>query len=123
MNTQAIHTYGSARSPAKDPRTAEAVVLSRITARLGDADRRSGQDFPAFAAALDENRKFWSIAAIDLASDGNRLPDDLRARLLSIAAFVLDQTSRMLASGGSAAALIDINRAVISGLAAQADPT
>lgn len=119
MNLHATHSYGSARSPAKDPRTVEAALLSRITARLHEANRGRKIDYPTLVSALDDNRHFWSLIAIDLASEGNRLPDTLRASLISIAGFVLSHTVSVLSSEAVVDPLLDINRAVITGLSSE----
>ncbi|MRX49018.1 flagellar biosynthesis regulator FlaF [Paracoccus sp. S-4012] len=114
------HAYGSAHSPAKDPRTAESAVLARITARLHTAAARGRDGFPQLAVALNDNRRFWTAAAADLADDGNGLPADLRAGMISLAGFVLAHSSRVLAGEAAAEPLIEVNRAVIHGLSAQA---
>lgn len=116
MNAPRHHAYGSALSPAKDPRAAESAVLARITARIASAAAAEGQGFRHLAAALNDNRRFWTAAATDLAGDGNGLPAELRARLISLAGFVSRHTSQVLAGEASAEPLVEINRAVIHGL-------
>lgn len=120
MNAPRHHAYDSALSPAKDPRAAEAAVLARITARLVAAASQGREGFPRLATALNENRRFWTAAAIDLAGDGNGLPSELRAGLISLAGFVDDHSSRVLAGEAPADPLVEINRAVIHGLGAPA---
>lgn len=120
MNAPLKHAYGSALSPAKDPRAAEAAVLARITARLVAAASQGGAGFAQLATALNDNRRFWTAAAADLAGDGNGLPPDLRARLISLAGFVDSHSSRVLTGDASADPLVAINRAVVEGLGAQA---
>lgn len=115
MNAQVPSGYGTAGSVEADPRRAEAVVLSKLAAGMIRASApESG--FPLLVAAVHENRRFWRIAAADLAGDGNRLPLALRAQLLSLAGFVEKDTGRILSGGANAAALIQINRAVARGL-------
>lgn len=118
MNAPLTHAYGSALSPAKDPRAAESAVLARITARILSAAARDREGFPQLAAALNDNRRFWTTAAADLAGDGNGLPPDLRAALVSLAGFVVRHTSHVLSGEAAADPLVEINRAVIHGLGA-----
>lgn len=121
MNAPLQHAYGSALSPAKDPRAAESAVLARITARmLSAADARDRGSFPQLAAALNDNRRFWTAAAADLAGDGNGLPAELRAGLISLAGFVGRHTSQVLSGEADLDPLVEINRAVIQGLDARA---
>lgn len=120
MNAPRHHAYGSALSPAKDPRAAESAVLARITARMIAAGDLGRGGFPQLAAALNDNRRFWTAAATDLAGDGNALPAETRAGLISLAGFVLSHSSRVLSGEATAEPLVEINRAVIHGLGAQA---
>ena len=120
MNAPRHHAYGSALSPAKDPRAAESAVLSRITARMLSAGADGREGFPRLAAALNDNRRFWTAAAADLAGEGNALPAELRARLISLAGFVMRHSSAVLAGTAALDPLVEINRAVIQGLGAPA---
>ena len=80
------------------------------------ASERGKDGFTHLATAVHENRRFWRVAAQDLAGDGNRLPQALRAQLLSLAQFVEDETSRVLDGSTDAGALVEINRSVARGL-------
>lgn len=118
MNAPVLHGYGAA-SPVLDARGAEAAVLRRITGRLAIATAPQA-GFAQLATALDDNRRFWNQAALDLASAGNALPEALRASLLSLAGFVEAHTSRILAGAASTEPLVAINSAVIRGLTGEA---
>lgn len=120
MNAPRHHAYGSALSPAKDPRAAESAVLARITARMVSAGGLGRGGFPQLAAALNDNHRFWTAAAADLAGEGNALPTELRASLISLAGFVEKHTSRILAGEAVIEPLVEVNRAIIQGLGAQA---
>lgn len=80
-------------------------------------DGREG--FSQLAAALSDNRRFWSTCATDLAGDGNTLPTALRAQLISLAGFVQAHTAKVLLHQASIEPLTAINRAVIEGLSAE----
>jgi len=70
----------------------------------------------SLARAAAANADLWSTLAADLADDGNDLPDDLKARLLSLAIFSIRQSHRAIAGNAEPAALIDINLAIMKGL-------
>lgn len=123
MNAVRHNAYESTLSPARDPRAAEAAVLARITGRMASAAGRGGPGFADLAAAIADNRRFWTAAAADLAGEGNGLPRELRAGLISIAGFVATQSSRVLSGDAALTPLIEINRAVIQGLNGAGVPT
>ena len=117
---RAAGTYGSVQRHTIGPREAEARLLSRYAAQLAHHSEAGSAAFPALVNALHENRRLWETMAMDLAEDGNALPDGLRAQIVSIAGFVLRQTAKVLSREGSVEALIDINRALARGLCAEA---
>lgn len=119
MNAPVYHGYGSAMSPVRDARSAEAAVLRRITGRMALASGPSGSH-PQLVAALQDNRRFWNQAAMDLFSDDNGLPQQLRATLLSLAAFTGTHTTRCLSGAATPEPLVAINTAVIRGLSGEA---
>lgn len=67
--------------------------------------------------ALSENQRLWSALKHDLADEGNGLPPDLRASLISIALWVERQTTSVLAAEANVEPLIAVNRSICSGLA------
>lgn len=119
MNAIRKTTYGSALSPTKSPRDAEAAILGRITARMVTSAKDGREGFSQLAAALSDNRRFWLTCATDLSGDGNTLPTALRAQLISLAGFVQDHTAKVLLQQASIEPLTAINRAVIEGLSAE----
>ncbi|AXC49182.1 flagellar biosynthesis regulatory protein FlaF [Paracoccus suum] len=119
MNALPTPTYGSALSPTKSPRDAEATILARITARMVSSATQGQVAFPQLVEALSDNRRFWSTCAGDLAADGNSLPIALRAQLISLADFVQAHTARVLSQHASIEPLTAINRAIIEGLSAE----
>jgi flagellar protein FlaF len=118
--THAQDLYGHARS-LKTPRDLEYALFVRVTGRLRRALGRTGPDAePERIAALHDNRRLWSTLSFDLAHPANALPQDLRARLLSLANFALRTGDRMLAGRLATAegipVLVEINTIVMRGL-------
>lgn len=106
------HGYGS--NVVRTPRDAEYEIFSRVTRMLRQAAQESqGADL---IAAVHKNNQLWTILAADLAGPGNGLPDDLRARLLSLASFSLRHGHLAMAGKGKVDPLIDVNMAMMRGL-------
>jgi len=112
--------YGAHASRIRTDRAVEYDAFSRVTGRLSAAARRDDDEaFSDLCAALHDNRRLWTVIALDVAGDGNRLPDDLRARLLYLARFTDQHTSKVMAGKADPSVLIDVNTAVMRGLAGQ----
>lgn len=119
----AAQAYSSPRDAALTPRQAEYRVFARVTHRLADAraarERGDPGAYPRLLEALEDNRRLWAVLAADLASDGNGLPERLRADLISLAAFAQAETARVRAGETDARALVEINETIMKGLRAR----
>lgn len=118
--TQARSLYSQARS-LKHPRDLEYELFARVTARLDRAIAMAGPAaMPERFAALDENRRLWTVLAVDLAQPGNALPTELRARLMYLADYTLRTGEQILAGAPEAmellSSLVEINTIVMQGL-------
>ncbi len=112
--------YGGGNTPIKTDRRSEYDVIARVTQSLKSAADRDV--FPDLVRALQDNRRLWTILAIDLSDDENGLPEEIRARLLYLAEFTFRTTSDILARKVKPQILIDINLAVMRGLQPQKAP-
>ncbi len=70
--------------------------------------------------ALHWNRQLWSTLATDCAVEGNMLPKQLRASIISISIWVGKYSSQVALGQEDIQGLIDINKNIMEGLAAQA---
>lgn len=82
---------------------------------------RRAQDAGAGSAeaqdALVYTRRLWTIFLDDLSSNGNELPEALRAQLISIGIWTLKEIERLRSGlGESFADLIEINAIIRDGL-------
>lgn len=109
--------YGSSNSAIRTPRSDEYTAFSRITAAM-----KKAETFGETAEALTNNRRLWTTLAADLAGDGNGLPRELRADLLSLAAFTDRHTSKVLRREAGIEVLIDLNTTIMAGLRQQRAP-
>ena len=70
-------------------RADERVLLLRAVGLLEAATAAPDPAGRRLAEAITFSHRLWSALLLDLASTGNALPDDLKARLISIGLFVL----------------------------------
>nr|WP_242481608.1 flagellar biosynthesis regulator FlaF [Paracraurococcus ruber] len=111
----AAAAYGSVIRETETPRDIEYRVLARTTDQLETA-AQPGAGPTALPAALHDNRMVWTAFAADLASPGNAWDDAGKARLISLAAWVVAESERVLQGAKPPNALIEINRIIMRGL-------
>lgn len=118
MNALSIarRAYSAAAAPIRTPQDAEYEILARITRQIRRAAEKRSLGFAELAAALHENRKLWTVFAVDVADPENRLPRDLRARVFYLSEFTEIHTGRVLAGKAGVEPLLEINTAVLRGL-------
>jgi len=109
--------YRNAQSFAERPRAVEHRLMTEITSEMISA-RDSGSGTAALMPALHRNREVWSVLSAVCGATGNRLPAPLRASMISLSIWVDRFTSEVVAGREPIDALIDVNRAIIEGLAA-----
>lgn len=117
--TMARMAYSSAAAPTRTAQGVEYEAFAKVTARLKSYSGRGREGFPGLAAALSDNRRLWTILALDVADPENKLPELLRAQILSLAEFTQAHTAQVLMRNATAAALIDINTSIMRGLRQQ----
>jgi flagellar protein FlaF len=113
-NTHAYRHYASA--PIKSSKDAEIEIILDTTRRLSRAYATQGTDYASFALALQDNRKLWITLATDVATSGNLLSADLRAKIFYLAEFTQDYTRKVLSKNLSPEPLLDVNLAILRGL-------
>jgi flagellar protein FlaF len=107
--------YATAQSVRTD-RDAEYAIFAKITHRLRAVDEDDRSVFPELARAVGDNARLWSALAQDLMQDGNALPVELRAQLISLAEYVRKHSNAVLSGHDKVAPLIDINTSIMRGL-------
>jgi flagellar protein FlaF len=115
-NDHARSGYRAAATPIRTERDTEYQVFAQVTHRLKALDETDKSKFPQIAQAVFDNQRLWGILAEDLMEDGNALPIELRAQIISLAEFVRRHSLAVLGGRASVAALIDINTAIMKGL-------
>ncbi|MCA0422394.1 MAG: flagellar biosynthesis regulator FlaF [Proteobacteria bacterium] len=116
----ATNAYAASARNGMSLRELEASALLKAAARLQTArDDHSPAD-PEFDAALTHNRRLWTVLAAALSDPASAMPDDLKARLLTLANFVFNHTLTITAAPtpDKLTSLIAINRDLAAGLRA-----
>lgn len=113
-----LSAYRRAQEIAATPRATEYRLMSQITGEL-IAAREAGLTGAVLMPALHRNRCAWSTFSTLCASPENQLPEDLRARIISIALWVERHTSDVVRGRESIDDLILVNRAIIEGLSSE----
>lgn len=108
--------YGKPVLGTRTHRENEYDLFARVTRRLSAADQDRATNFPAFATAIHDNRSLWTALAVDVASEGNALPKELRAQIFYLAEFTRKHSSKVLSDGADVAPLIFINSCIMKGL-------
>ncbi len=115
-SAQAIAAYGQAQKGATTERGIEYQVFARTSAALSAAERKGKAGFNDLVQALHDNRRLWDAITGDVVNDDNALSPELRAGLLSLAAFVRQHAAKVLRGHASVQPIVDVNRAVMDGL-------
>jgi len=108
--------YGKIIRDTERPREIELRIFEQITTALEETGQPDIH-FTSRIAALHRNRELWMTLMCDLADDGNQLPKSLRARLISLGLWVINETQRLVRTNDSLTDLIEVNRSIIRGLA------
>jgi flagellar protein FlaF len=112
-----VTAYQKAQQSAESARTTEYRLFAQVTAALLEAGRAGRADIKRLIDAIDWNRRLWSALASDCASDGNQLPVELRAQIISIAIWVSRYSSTVVQEGSAIGPLIEVNKNIMAGLA------
>ncbi len=112
--------YGSNVTAVRTPRSIEYAAFARITQKLRAASSDKIENFSALASALHENRRLWTILAVDAADKDNALPQSLKGQIVYLRQFVNLHSSKILRGDANADPLIDINTAMMRGLGQEA---
>ncbi len=106
--------YRQAARAAVSPRETELAAFNTITQALEDAN-----DSASRIRALGRNHELWSMLVKDLALQSNRLPDELKKNLMSLGLWAMRYSTFALLNDVKLAPLIEVNRNVSAGIAAQ----
>lgn len=117
MFNPAIHAYQTAQRSAMTRRETEATAFTRAASLLDHAMNNPG-DRDSYHGSLRFNQRLWTIVQSDLTHPKNRLPDRIKANLMSLSIFVDRQTLKALGQPKAEhlKSLRSIDRNIASGL-------
>lgn len=113
-----LEAYRKAQTVSESPRQTEYRVFAQVTRALIEA-RDEAQTGGPLINTLDWNRRLWSTLSTDCGADGNNLPKPLRAQIISLGLWVSRYSSEVARGKADIDALIDVNTAIMEGLAMQ----
>lgn len=100
----------------RDARRREFDAIDRVVASLERAAKSGGRG-AELTEALDLLDLLWTLFLQDLSNDENGLPEELRARLISIGLWMFQQSAALrIAGGGDLSSIIDINVMIRDGM-------
>ena len=109
-----LKAYKAAQAATEDPRVTEYRLFGQVTGALIEA-QNAGAKGIHLIDAIDWNRRMWSTLAVDCMDDGNQLPRQVRAQIVSLSIWVTKYSSEVM-QGASLEPLIDVNRIIMQGL-------
>jgi flagellar protein FlaF len=116
----ALNAYQATAARTESPRELEYRLFGFVTGELMKAQADGRADLSKFAEAIDRNRRMWGALAVDCSSEGNSLPGDLRANIISLSLWVSRYSSEVIMGDSEIDPLIEINRTIMQGLTAAA---
>jgi flagellar protein FlaF len=116
MMSNGYTVYNSAQSKTVDARDIEYSLLAQVTSALIQA-REKPEDLKGRLEAALWNRNVWSALRIDLLSEENQLPKQLRASLISVSLWIEKECMSIMRNDTQdMESLISINRNIMAGL-------
>ncbi|MEE4211152.1 MAG: flagellar biosynthesis regulator FlaF [Parvularcula sp.] len=100
-------------------RDLERRLLDEVNRKLRAANSEDMGGVALLHEALRLNRNLWMSFAVDLASPQNGYTDEMKASLLSLAAYVEANSAKAVHDETVRASLIEINGIIADGLAPQ----
>jgi flagellar protein FlaF len=111
-----LQAYQRVAQASETPRDTEYRLFVEVTRALMSAAEADEADVQTRIAALDWNRRLWGVLANDCAQPENRLPETVRAQIISLSLWVSRHTSAVMRREESFQPLIEVNRIIMQGL-------
>lgn len=112
-----IASYQRVQTLTEAPRQTEQRLLREVTFEMADAWDRGARGADLMSV-LHRNRQVWTTFSAACAAADNQLPPELRASFISLALWVDRYTTEVVVEGQPVGPLVEVNQAVIEGLAA-----
>lgn len=116
-----VQSYQKIAERAENPRDLEYRLFGQVTRALMEVAATTPVDPQKQVDILDWNRRIWGVLANACSDSGNQLPDTLRAQIISLSLWVARHTTAVILKEETIEPLIEINRIIMQGLAAQVE--
>ncbi len=110
-----LQAYQNTQRITEDSRSAEYRLFGQVTGALIDA-QKTGQSAAPLVDAVDWNKKLWRTLAADCMDDRNQLPQEIRAKIVSLSLWIAKYSRQVTRNGASLDPLIEVNRTIMQGL-------
>jgi len=90
-------------------------LFGQVTGALIDV-QKAGHDGSPLVDAIDWNKKLWRTLAADCMDDRNQLPQEVRAKIVSLSLWIAKYSRKVTREGASLDPLIQVNRTIMQGL-------
>jgi len=110
-----LQAYQNTQRITEDSRTTEYRLFGQVTGALIDV-QKTGQNGGPLVEAVDWNKKLWRTLAADCMDERNQLPQDLRAKIVSLSLWIAKYSRAVTREGASLDPLIQVNRTIMQGL-------
>ncbi len=110
-----LKAYQNTQKIVENTREAEYRLFGQVTGALISA-QRDGLSCGPLAEVVEWNRKIWRYLAADCLDSANRLPDGVRANIISLSLFVTRYSKDVIRNNKPLDPLIEINRNIMQGL-------
>ena len=107
--------YAGVQNAIESARDLEIRAISHITRQMIEANKPETNPIDR-TRALNGNIRLWSLLMQDLSNPGNKLPDPLKARYISIGLFARRTSLKALKDKSDLSPLIRINTDVLDAL-------
>lgn len=110
-----LQAYQNTQRITEDSRTTEYRLFGQVTGALIDV-QRDGRNGGPLVEAIDWNKKLWRTLAADCMDERNQLPQDVRAKIVSLSLWIAKYSRQVTREGAPLDPLIEVNRTIMQGL-------
>lgn len=110
-----LKAYQATQRITDDPRQTEYRLFGEITAALIEAQKKNAKGGD-LVVPIDWNRQLWRMLAADCLDSGNKLPEQLRANIVSLSLWVTKYSKQVMRENAPIEPLISVNRSIMEGL-------
>ena len=110
-----LQAYKNTQRITEEPRTTEYRLFGQVTGALIDV-QKAGQNGGPLVEAIDWNKKLWRTLAADCMDERNQLPQEVRAKIVSLSLWIAKYSRQVTRNGAPLDPLIEVNRNMMQGL-------